>query len=96
MSDLSTYPQPDVLLSPAGPPAGRREGLVVWVKKNLFSTPFSGMLTIAFTLLAASLLQQFLSFSIFNAVWTGGSEGCRANPDGACWPFIAEKLSYLR
>ena len=69
---------------------------MVWVKKNLFSTPFSGVLTIAFTLLAASLLQQFLSFSIFNAVWTGGSEGCRANPDGACWPFIAEKLSYLR
>ncbi|WP_348626132.1 amino acid ABC transporter permease [Mesorhizobium sp. LNJC403B00] len=66
------------------------------MKKNLFSTPSSGALTICFVLLAAWLLHHFLSFAIFNAVWSGGHEACRANSQGACWPFIAEKFDYLR
>jgi general L-amino acid transport system permease protein len=77
-------------------PAGTRPGPASWMRKNLFSTPFSGALTVCFILLAIWLLHQFLSFSVVNAVWSGGYEACRANPEGACWPFIAEKLNYLR
>ncbi|TJV09768.1 MAG: amino acid ABC transporter permease, partial [Mesorhizobium sp.] len=54
------------------------------------------MLTICFTVLAAWLMYQFASFAVLDAVWAGGQEECRANPEGACWPFIVEKFDYLR
>lgn len=84
------------LLPPMAPPCGIRTSPATWIRKNLFSTPFSGVLTICFTVLAAWLLHQFVSFAVLDAVWAGGPEECRANPDGACWPFIAEKFDYLR
>ncbi|PAP96013.1 amino acid ABC transporter permease [Mesorhizobium wenxiniae] len=98
MSDQSLHtPVANVALIPAtAPPADVRPGPVTWIKGNLFSTPLSGVLTICFVLLAGWLLHQFLSFAIFYAVWSGGREACRANPEGACWPFIAEKFDYLR
>ncbi|WP_287282656.1 amino acid ABC transporter permease [Mesorhizobium sp.] len=84
------------LLPPMAPPCGIRPSPATWIRKNLFSTPFSGVLTICFTVLAAWLLYQFASFAVLDAVWAGGQEECRANPEGACWPFIVEKFDYLR
>ncbi len=78
------------------PPADIRPGPVTWVQRNLFQTRFSSLLTILFTALAVWLIGRFLSFAVFNAVWHGDSEVCRANPDGACWSFISVKLSYLQ
>lgn len=98
MTDQSLHPPiVNLALIPAmAPPADVRPGPVTWIKRNLFSTPFSAALTICFVLLAVWLLHQFLSFAILKAVWSGGRESCRANPEGACWPFIAEKFDYLR
>src|SRR5579871_6171413 len=98
MSTQSVHPRSvrSTLVPAMAPPAGVRLGPASWMKKNLFSTPFSGVLTICFTLLAFWLLYQFLSFSVVNAVWSGGPETCRADLHGACWPFIAEKFNYLR
>ncbi|QSZ23071.1 amino acid ABC transporter permease [Rhizobium sp. NZLR1] len=82
---------------PAVPPPGDiQPGLVTWTRKNLFSSPFSCLLTVCFTGLAVWLVSQFLSFALFKAVWSGDSEACRINPDGACWSFIGAKLNYLR
>ncbi|MBX4941259.1 amino acid ABC transporter permease [Rhizobium binae] len=69
---------------------------MTWARKNLFSSPFSCLLTVCFTGLAVWLVSQFLSFALIKAVWCGDSEVCRANPDGACWSFIGAKLNYLR
>ncbi|MBX5201192.1 amino acid ABC transporter permease [Rhizobium sp. NZLR1] len=69
---------------------------MTWTRKNLFSSPFSCLLTVCFTGLAVWLVSQFLSFALFKAVWSGDSEACRINPDGACWSFIGAKLNYLR
>lgn len=78
------------------PPPDIRPGPVIWARKNLFSSPFSCLLTVCFTGLAVWLVSQFLSFALIKAVWSGDSEVCRANPDGACWSFIGAKLNYLR
>ncbi|MBY3220256.1 amino acid ABC transporter permease [Rhizobium laguerreae] len=78
------------------PPPGIQPGPMTWVQTNLFSSPFSCLLTVCFTGLAVWLVWLFLSFALINAVWSGGSETCRANPDGACWSFVAAKLNYLR
>lgn len=78
------------------PPPDIQPGPVTWARKNLFSSPFSCLLTVCFTGLAVWLVSQFLSFALIKAVWSGDSEVCRANPDGACWSFIGAKLNYLR
>ncbi|MGI0525902.1 amino acid ABC transporter permease [Rhizobium giardinii] len=78
------------------PPAGIRPGPVTWARKNLFSSPFSCLLTLCFTGLSLWLISQFVSFALLKAVWSGDSEACRTTPDGACWPFISAKLNYLR
>ncbi len=94
MSDLSL--SPGATNGSLLPPARIRSGPVAWIRKNLFSTPVSGALTICFTLVAAWLVQQIVGFAIVDAVWTGGREACRASRSGACWPFVAAKLHYLR
>jgi general L-amino acid transport system permease protein len=78
------------------PPAAVRPGPVAWARKNLFSSPFSCLLTLCFAALSAWLISQFVGFALFKAVWTGGRDACRSTPDGACWPFIGAKLNYLR
>ena len=83
-------------LSPIAPPFANRRRPSAWIRKNLFSTPFSGVLTICFGILVVWLLHQFLAFAVLNAVWAGGQEECRASANGACWPFIMEKFDYLR
>jgi general L-amino acid transport system permease protein len=77
------------------PPAGIRPGPVTWARKNLFSSPFSCLLTLCFTGLSLWLISQLVSFALLNAVWSGDGEACRTRPDGACWPFISAKLNYL-
>lgn len=78
------------------PPSDIRPSAATWARTNLFSSPFSCLLTVCFTAIAVWLVSQFVSFALFNAVWSGDSEACRANPDGACWPFIRAKLNYLQ
>ncbi|MDF0697278.1 amino acid ABC transporter permease [Rhizobium sp. MC63] len=90
-----TYDDSSILPS-MKPPVDARLAMGGWLRKNLFSSPFSGTLTIASSVIAMWLLHDFLSFAIFKAAWMGGKEACLANPDGACWPFIAEKFDYLR
>ncbi|MGF6175408.1 amino acid ABC transporter permease [Ensifer sp. 4252] len=83
-------------IAAAAPPADIRPGPATWARKNLFSSPCSSLLTICFTAVAVWLVSQFVSFAFINAVWSGDSEACRANPDGACWSFISAKLNYLQ
>ena len=83
-------------MSPALPPPGLTRGPLAWVKQNLFSTPLSSALTILFAALVLWIVPDVLTFSLFKAVWRGDGTVCRANLDGACWPFIAEKFDYLR
>ena len=82
--------------NPVQPPPGLTRGPLAWIRQNLFSTPLSGVLTILFAALILWLVPDILTFSIFKAVWHGDGALCRANTDGACWPFIADKFDYLR
>ena len=50
------------LLPPMAPPAGIRPSPATWIRKNLFSTPFSGVLTICFTVLAGMAFASVAEF----------------------------------
>lgn len=67
------------------------EGLVPWMRDNLFNGVHNSILTIAAFLLVLYVVPPALSWLLFDAVWTGGAEACRANPDAACWAFVTAR-----
>jgi general L-amino acid transport system permease protein len=82
------------------PPPANLTGWQGWVRENLFSSPFNIIMTIISALLIYLIFVPLLSFTVFNAVWTGSDrEACiitDARPVvGACWPFVAERLQYF-
>lgn len=69
----------------------RTQGALAWMRDNLFNGVFNSILTICAILLLAYIIPGTLDWLIFNANWTGGADACRANPDGACWPFVTSR-----
>lgn len=84
---------------PILPPPPSQRGAVAWLRRNLFSSPFNGALTLFALYLAYVSLPGLASFLLFDAVWTGSDrEACVAADGkavGACWPFIWAKLGYF-
>lgn len=76
---------------PDKPAPIKTDGLGPWIRDNLFNGAFNSVLTISSLLLVLYTLPSALNWLIFNAVWTGGSDACRANPDGACWTFVTSR-----
>ena len=87
-------------LVPSAPAPALVGGVLAWVKKNLFSTPGSAVLTLGAAALLVLILPPLLRFLIFDAVWTGENrDACRpeivGHPVGACWAFVADKINYF-
>lgn len=62
-----------------------------WVRRNLFSTPFNGALTLACLWLLWVSLAPVIDWAILSADWTGsGRADC--SRDGACWVFVSVRL----
>ncbi len=78
--------------TPSRPAPPSTVGVVGWIRENLFSNLFNSLMTIFFGVLGFWLIWDALSWLVFNAVWTGGNEACRANPDGACWTFVGTRF----
>lgn len=76
-----------VPLPPLDPPASTI-GLIGWVRRNLFSNITDSILTLAGLALLLITIPPVLNWIFFDAVWSGGSEACKANPTVACWPFV--------
>ena len=76
---------------PDRPAPMRTDGVVAWARDNLFDGWFNSLLTLAAIAIVLLTLPSALGWLIFNANWTGGAEACRANTDGACWPFVTAR-----
>ena len=76
----------DVKLPNLDPPANT-VGLIGWLRNNLFNGIVNSILTLAGIALLFIIIPPILNWTIFDAVWSGGSDACRTNPDGACWAF---------
>lgn len=84
---------------PASPPEW-----LGWIRANLFSSWWNGLLTLAAVWLSAKALAAFVDWALLEAVWTGGAEACRAAAlaaagagasAGACWPAISENFRFM-
>lgn len=45
--------------------------------------------------IAAIAFWPFLNWALFDAVWSGTQEACRAADAGACWVYVGEKLRFF-
>ena len=69
---------------PSLDPPANTVGIVGWMKNNLFSSPFNSILTLLGAGLVLVAVPPALNWTIFDAVWSGGSEACKAPPHVAC------------
>jgi len=86
---VQTAPQ-----APQAPP-GRTTGAIYWVRNNLFSSVSNTALTLAVGIFLAWLIPLLYNFLIGHAVFQGDADTCRAQVDGACWVFIADRIKFI-
>ncbi|MGB3502180.1 MAG: amino acid ABC transporter permease [Mesorhizobium sp.] len=87
---------------PSAPPPGE-QGVVSWLRKNLFASTTDTILTILGLLLIAWLIPPFLNWAFLQAAWVGPDRSvCTTvaqggvQPEGwsgACWAFVDAKFS---
>ncbi len=66
-------------------------GVGAWLRDNLFDGPFNTILTFLGLWIVYLIVPGTVQWLITDAIWTGGADACRANPDAACWPFITQR-----
>ncbi len=94
MSSLSSDTRMGIVNSgdlPDMPAPNPTEGLAVWMREHLFNGALNTILTVAVAALLLYAIPPILNWVLFSATWTGGADACRANPDGACWPFVSAR-----
>ena len=79
----------------ARPAPNKTEGLIAWIKINLFSGWVTGLLTLLIGGALLYLIPQLLSWGIFRAAWAPNYDACRVDGVGACWGVVAEKYRFI-
>ncbi len=80
----------------ARPAPVKTEGLVPWIRTNLFGDWFSSLVTLAIIALAIYVLPGLVQWAVVNAVYVTNPDSCQAARGvGACWGVIAEKFRLI-
>ena len=81
---------------PSRPPPVATEGVLPWLRRNLFSDWKNTFGTVVVLVLLARYLPPLLEWAVFNAVVRPDNAACRAiGHEGACWGVIAEKYRLI-
>ncbi|THD50077.1 MAG: ABC transporter permease subunit, partial [Bradyrhizobium sp.] len=85
------------LASPPLAPPRQRLSATQWIRANLFASPASSVATLLLLAFCLWTLPPLIEWAFLRAIWSAPDGAmCRANQDGACWAFIADKFDYLR
>ena len=100
MTTTTSMAAPTVIGKTFAPIAARSapvktEGLVAWVRMNLFSDVLTGLMTLVVGGALIYVVPQLLSWAIFRASWLPNFEACRVDGVGACWGVVAEKYRII-
>ncbi len=80
--------------APDQPAPVSERGVIGWLRENLFSSWFNGLITLVTLYFIASLLIPLIDWALIKAVFSGeGPESC--TPGGACWVFVQERLGFF-
>jgi general L-amino acid transport system permease protein len=90
-------------IAPAQKPPISEQGVVSWLRKNMFATPADAALTVLGLLVIAWFLPPFIRWAFIDAVWTGPNRTVCATTvqggiqpegwSGACWAFVNAKFA---
>ncbi len=73
------------------PPVAERPGVIGWMRRNLFATPFDIILTLLVIVVLVLVVPPLFRWAILNANWTATNrDACPA--DGACWGIIPNRF----
>jgi general L-amino acid transport system permease protein len=74
------------------PPIGQ-SGVLYWVHKNLFSSPFNVILTLLTAYFLYTVLPPLFNWLVVDSVFVAESrDNCRELGSGACWGFIGKRF----
>lgn len=90
---LTPTPEPVTRAVVVQPPVAS-QGVLGWMRQNLFSSPVNTVLTVLALALLLYSVPALLQWAFLQAHWSGTAEECRAS-GGACWAFIGEKYRYI-
>jgi general L-amino acid transport system permease protein len=79
----------------ARPAPVNSEGLVPWVRRNLFGDLRTTLATLLIGGLLLWYIPQLLHWALFSAYWRPDANACRADGVGACWGVVAEKYRLI-
>ena len=69
----------------------RAEGLIGWLRVNLFSDWKTSLATVIIGALLLWVLPRFINWALLSAYWSANADACRAEGVGACWGVVTEK-----
>lgn len=73
----------------------RTEGLLPWLRQNLFGDAGTAVATLVLGGLLLWCLPTVLDWTLLHANWRPDAKACKANPGGACWGVVAEKFRLI-
>jgi general L-amino acid transport system permease protein len=79
----------------ARPAPVKTEGLLAWVRINLFSDWITGLMTLVVGGALLYVLPQLLGWALLRAAWRPDFAACRVEGVGACWGVVAEKYRLI-
>ena len=79
----------------ARPAPVKTEGLVAWVRTNLFGDWKTSLGTVIIGAVLLAVLPRLLSWALLHAVWVPNSDACHAEGAGACWGVVVEKFRII-
>jgi general L-amino acid transport system permease protein len=81
------------MAAPRKPPHVALPGPLEWARANLFSSVLNSVLTLVSALILYQLVVPFVQWGLIDAAWQGENrDACLAHENGACWPFVIQRL----
>ena len=71
------------------------EGLLAWIRINLFSNASTSLVTLVVGGILAYFLPQLISWALLRATWAPDFAACRVEGAGACWGVVTEKYRFI-
>lgn len=88
---LTARARPRATPAVSEPPPTEKIGILRWLRRNLFNSPFNSVLTIICLALVAYWALAFVEWGILNAVFDTDDHNVCRQASGACWAVIGEK-----
>ncbi|QTN28070.1 amino acid ABC transporter permease [Rhodoferax sp. AJA081-3] len=80
---------------PARPAPVNSDGLLPWMRANLFGNWQTTVGTLVLGGLLLWMLPHVLGWTVLRAVWEPNADACRVDGAGACWGVITEKYRLI-